>query len=137
MIHNVSICYVAMRWVQRNIESFGGDPQSVTLFGESAGGVSVMSHLLAHSTENLFHAAIVQSGVPHSHSLNLDRSRSLVSFHQQFVAKVGCPFQENITSTIECLQRKHPEDLYEEAKMFDDCNLLTMGNLGTQQIMFL
>ncbi len=54
----------AMRWVQQNIEAFGGDADNVTLFGESAGGHSVMSHIVSPraETEGLFQRAIVQSG---------------------------------------------------------------------------
>ena len=52
----------AMRWVQRNIAFFGGDPAKVTIFGVSAGAVSVHSHVLSPSAKGLFRAAILQSG---------------------------------------------------------------------------
>jgi len=51
----------AMRWVQRNIEALGGDPQNVTLFGESAGAASVCLHLLLAESRGLFHRAILES----------------------------------------------------------------------------
>ena len=54
----------ALTWVQKNIASFGGDPERVTLFGESAGGINVFSLLLAPPARGLFHAAISQSGTP-------------------------------------------------------------------------
>ena len=53
---------VALKWVQRNIASFGGDPNRVEIYGESAGGLSVCSHLLAPESRGLFHAAVVSSG---------------------------------------------------------------------------
>jgi para-nitrobenzyl esterase len=52
----------AMRWVQRNIRNFGGDAGNVTIFGESAGGLSVHSQLASPLPAGLFHKAIVESG---------------------------------------------------------------------------
>jgi para-nitrobenzyl esterase len=52
----------ALRWVQENIETFGGSKDNVTIFGESAGGFSVMTHLASPLSKGLFAKAIVQSG---------------------------------------------------------------------------
>jgi para-nitrobenzyl esterase len=52
----------ALKWVQENISAFGGDPKNVTIFGESAGGVSVQSLLTIPSARGLFQKAIVESG---------------------------------------------------------------------------
>lgn len=52
----------ALRWVQANIAAFGGDPDNVTIFGESAGGMSVCAQLVSPESEGLFDRAIVQSG---------------------------------------------------------------------------
>lgn len=51
-----------LRWVRENIASFGGDPGNVTIFGESAGGMSVTTLLATPSARGLFHKAIAQSG---------------------------------------------------------------------------
>ena len=53
---------LAMNWVQDHISRFGGDPNQVTIFGESAGGISIMAHLLSPWSKGLFQRAIVQSG---------------------------------------------------------------------------
>ena len=52
----------ALKWVNKNIKAFGGNPKQVTIFGESAGGWSVSSHLASRKSKGHFSAAIVQSG---------------------------------------------------------------------------
>ena len=52
---------LALRWTQQHIAAFGGDPSRVTIFGQSAGGDSVMSLILSTQTAGLFHRAILQS----------------------------------------------------------------------------
>jgi len=52
----------ALEWVQTNISLFGGDPENVTIFGESAGGHNVFSLLASQEAKGLFHKAISQSG---------------------------------------------------------------------------
>ncbi len=52
----------ALRWVRRNIRAFGGNPEKVTVFGESAGGLSTFTNLVSPTAGGLFHRAIVESG---------------------------------------------------------------------------
>ena len=60
---------LALKWVNKNIESFGGNPNNITIFGESAGGHNVFSLLVAPQAKGLFHKAISQSGYTKSSTL--------------------------------------------------------------------
>ncbi|CAH0586800.1 unnamed protein product [Chrysodeixis includens] len=55
---------LALKWVKKNIRLFGGDPNKVTIFGESSGATSVGYHLVSPMSKGLFKRAILQSGVP-------------------------------------------------------------------------
>jgi para-nitrobenzyl esterase len=78
----------ALEWVQRNIRAFGGDPDNVTIFGHSAGGVSVNFLMVAPASEGLFHKAIAQgSGV----ALDLNRD----AYEKGMPGAMG-PSQEDI-----------------------------------------
>ncbi|MCR5557717.1 MAG: carboxylesterase family protein [Butyrivibrio sp.] len=52
----------AFKWVKENIESFGGDSENITLFGQSAGAMSLQIHALSDEAEGLYHKMILQSG---------------------------------------------------------------------------
>nr|UXP71993.1 esterase [Manduca sexta] len=52
----------AMRWIKKNIRVFGGDPDNITIFGESAGAAAVVYHLVSPMSKGLFNKAIMQSG---------------------------------------------------------------------------
>jgi para-nitrobenzyl esterase len=54
----------ALEWIRRNIDAFGGDPGHVTLFGESAGGISVTTLMCVPSAAGLFHRAFALSSAP-------------------------------------------------------------------------
>jgi para-nitrobenzyl esterase len=87
----------ALRWVQRDIRGFGGDPRDVTLFGESAGGLSTLAQLVSPGARGLFQRAIVESG---SYSLTQQSQASADSAGATFAASVGCA-----TNTAACLRR--------------------------------
>ncbi|MEY4131480.1 MAG: hypothetical protein RLZZ31_1604 [Actinomycetota bacterium] len=71
----------ALRWIQENISSFGGDANNVTIFGESAGGGSVLSLLSSPLARGLFQKAIVQSGAT---DLLLERDRAALVADEVF-----------------------------------------------------
>jgi para-nitrobenzyl esterase len=86
----------ALRWVQRNIASFGGNPHNVTIFGESAGGLSTLSQVASPQARGLFQKAIVESG---SYDLTQASLSSAEAAGEAFATKAGCAGQ-----TAACLR---------------------------------
>jgi para-nitrobenzyl esterase len=93
----------ALRWVQGNIGGFGGDPRNVTLFGESAGGLSVLAQLASPGARGLFQRAIVESGTYDTDGLTLQSQASAASSGAAFAATVGCA-DNSAASTAACLR---------------------------------
>lgn len=60
---------LALRWIKRNVKAFGGDPDQITLVGQSAGSYSVGVHLVSPRSKGLFRRVIMQSGSPFTSSL--------------------------------------------------------------------
>ncbi|CAL8384861.1 bile salt-activated lipase [Gadus morhua] len=92
----------AIAWVHRNIRSFGGDPDNVTLFGESAGGASVSLQTLSPHNKGLFKRAISQSGVALC-PWAVNRNPRPVA--ESVARKVNCPTDETMAS---CLKMTDP-----------------------------
>jgi carboxylesterase type B len=70
---------LALRWVRRNVRSFGGDPAKITIFGESAGAISVGAHLVAPASRSLFRSALMESnpyGIPFKTPSQADKIRT-------------------------------------------------------------
>jgi para-nitrobenzyl esterase len=65
-----------MQWVQRNIGYFGGDPSRVTIFGQSAGGESILIHLVCPQSKGLYQQAIVESGTFWTNGAEIDALNS-------------------------------------------------------------
>jgi para-nitrobenzyl esterase len=87
----------ALRWVQRNITQFGGDPHNVTIAGQSAGGLAVLAHLVSRRSRGLFQRAIIESGAFALHQQPLAAAESA---GRAFAAKAGC-----VDQTAACLRR--------------------------------
>ncbi|HEX4659083.1 MAG TPA: carboxylesterase family protein [Streptosporangiaceae bacterium] len=86
----------ALRWVQRNIRPFGGNPRDVTIAGESAGGLSVLGQLVSPAARGLFARAIIESGSYEPLQPNLATAEAS---GEAFAAKAGCASQ-----TASCLR---------------------------------
>ena len=95
----------ALGWVKRNIAAFGGNPLNVTIFGESAGGVSVLSHLASPGSAGLFQRAIVESGsYGFGYSLRYPTLAQAQPQGNAFAARLGCTGDPATPETAACLR---------------------------------
>ena len=99
----------ALKWVQKNIGDFRGDPSSVTIFGESAGGSSVALHLLSPLSEGLFHRAIAMSGVATS-PFAIGSSCEMTRQSRMTAEKAGCR-AESKSGMMKCLRSKSVKEI--------------------------
>ncbi|WP_287127415.1 carboxylesterase/lipase family protein [Candidatus Cyanaurora vandensis] len=109
----------ALRWVRENIAAFGGDPGNVTVFGESAGGLSICAQLASPQATGLFDKVIIQSGLCMSPGNNVsltDASRRNLAY----AARLGCRKADSL-----CLRRVTPQQVTSTAVP----GLRPLGNL--------
>ncbi|KAL7403114.1 hypothetical protein ABVT39_024665 [Epinephelus coioides] len=90
----------ALRWIQKHIHDFGGDPDLVTIFGESAGGMSVSLHLLSPMSKGLFHHAIAESGTA---SMSLLLTNDPLPVTQMIANASGCSL-ESTQKIADCMR---------------------------------
>ncbi|TDB89243.1 carboxylesterase, type B [Actinomadura sp. KC216] len=114
----------ALRWVQRNIARFGGDPGNVTIYGASAGGSSVCANTVSPTAKGLFHKGISQSGEynsllgtntswqPQDCKSELPTAEQAHRTGDRFAAAVGCG---DAADTAACLRRVPVQTLLDKS----------------------
>lgn len=80
----------ALEWVRENIAAFGGDPENVTIMGQSAGAMSVQQHCLSPMTDGLFHKAVMSSGGGVSRAMSAAAPEGSYDFWHSVMEHAGC-----------------------------------------------
>ncbi|XP_031841726.1 carboxylic ester hydrolase [Nomia melanderi] len=106
----------SIRWVHENIAAFGGDPNRVTIFGESAGGASVHYHMMSDLTKGLFHRGISQSGNGYC-PWAVARPGSARKNAIKLADLLDCP-TKNTKDMVACLQKKNVLDIISTDRAF-------------------
>ncbi|CAD5234649.1 unnamed protein product [Bursaphelenchus xylophilus] len=107
---------LALKWVYTNIDKFGGDPECITLFGESAGAASVSMHMLSQKSTPYFNRAIIQSGSATApwaiENRQVALHRSVVLYEYMKCGNMSHdPDKWNMDLVLECLLAATPEKL--------------------------
>ncbi len=140
---------MALKWVNKNITKFGGDPDNVTIFGESAGGHNVLSLLVSKKANGLFHKAISMSGYTTSISTEdaykpKKRSSTSSFSSSQVVNKLleeqdiniysGNSEKEKIRKMLMSLSSEDFFKVYIERKSYEELPLLTADGIAIPKI---
>ncbi len=134
----------SLKWVQTNISKFGGNPDNVTIFGESAGGHNVYALLASPLTDGLFHKAISQSGYTSSHSLadayNRDGGNPLVERGSWQIVESIDEFNveqddsDNLANQLRGMDAREFIGLYYQKESIDSIPLTTRDGIVIPEI---
>ncbi|XP_043262699.1 venom carboxylesterase-6-like [Colletes gigas] len=108
----------SIRWVHENIAAFGGDPNRVTIFGESAGGASVHYHMMSNLTKGMFHRAISQSGNGYC-PWAVMRPGAAKKNAEKVADLLDCPSKDS-KQLVACLRNKKAVDIIGTDRAFQE-----------------
>ena len=117
---------LALKWVKNNIQDFGGNPDSITLFGESAGSFSVMYQVLSPLSKGLFNKAIAQSGAPFGSLISGSRFGKQTRIAYELAKSLNC-----VTSTesamLSCLEGKSIQEILDAKYICVEDNICSVN----------
>jgi len=140
---------MALKWVNKNISSFGGDKDNITIFGESAGGHNVLSLLVSQKANGLFHKAISMSGYTTSISLDSaykpERNSSTSNYssskvvdrllkHHDIDSYPGFTKNQKIRKMLLSLSSEEFFNIYLERQSYEELPLLTADGIAIPEI---
>lgn len=101
-----------LEWVQRNIKAFQGDPNHVTIFGESAGAISVWWHLVSPRSQGLFHAAMSESGGADGKDWFFMEGKQAMDWGEHYALGLGCDRSKlQSTEFLACMRALSTSDV--------------------------
>lgn len=125
--------YTAIQWVKENIEAFGGNPNNITIMGQSAGAMSVQQHCLSPLTKGLFQKAIMSSGGGVSKMMSTSKDEKSFEFWSTVMKNADCKTLEELQSVdVETYfkawqkTKKEMKGFYMPSPVIDD--LFVIGN---------
>lgn len=103
---------LALKWIQKNIENFGGDARNVTLFGDSAGGASTHYHMISDQSKGLFHKAMLMSGCAFNKTWSLPPKKD---FAHRLGKRLGWDESGGEKQLLEVLENADPYELMQHS----------------------
>ncbi|MFS1185565.1 carboxylesterase/lipase family protein [Bacillus velezensis] len=103
----------ALRWVKDNISEFGGDPDNVTIFGESAGGMSIASLMAMPDAKGLFHKAILESGASHTIPADMAKDIAAAFIHEAGTDQLQELSVNDLLKTADKVRRSLDQNIFQ------------------------